>query len=320
MTAGRRPSATFVVHDLGANYIGPVVRMARYLQPEFDVRIAGPCLWGEPNAMYRREFPFTVVDAPRIYRFPDFFAGVRKLADAATGDLLVVMKAFAPALPAALLAKRRRGARVAAFHQLLHRFELFSRGESFVQSNTGGRGKLDYAVLREVLDAAADISAPLIPRGVGAGVHRDKGRQSDPTVNRRAGFMDYILQKYPSCDIHIRFIDSTDKDMTMATLEAFFREHPDVRHIAMFNSRVHLLVPFLERYPDPSRRVVAFDNLPANMAALRRGTVSVLIGQHPEEQVGRAVQALADYILLGRLPQKKDNSMHMDILTPYNVD
>ncbi len=115
MTADRRPSLTFVVHDLGANYIGPVVRMARYLQPEYDVQIAGPCLWGEPNAMYRREFPFTVVDTPRIYRFPDFFAGVRKLADAATGDILVVMKAFAPALPAALLAKRRRGARIAVY-------------------------------------------------------------------------------------------------------------------------------------------------------------------------------------------------------------
>ena len=110
-----RPRATFLCSDLASNSVGAVVRLARYLQPEYDVQIAGPCLWGEPNAMYRREFPFTVVDTPRIYRFPDFFAGVRKLADAATGDILVVMKAFAPALPAALLAKRRRGARVAVY-------------------------------------------------------------------------------------------------------------------------------------------------------------------------------------------------------------
>ena len=110
-----RPRVTFLCSNLASNSVGAVVRLARYLQPEYDVRIAGPCLWGEPNAMYRREFPFTVVDAPRIYRVPDFFAGVRKLADAATGDILVVMKAFAPALPAALLAKRRRGARVAVY-------------------------------------------------------------------------------------------------------------------------------------------------------------------------------------------------------------
>ena len=110
-----RPRVTFLCSDLASNSVGAVVRLARYLQPEYDVQIAGPCLWGEPNAMYRREFPFIVVDTPRIYRFPDFFSGVRKLADAATGDILVVMKAFAPALPAALLAKRRRGARVAVY-------------------------------------------------------------------------------------------------------------------------------------------------------------------------------------------------------------
>ncbi len=165
------------------------------------------------------------------------------------------------------------------------------------------------------LTCGAKVDDVLIVR-----VHRDKGRQSDPTVNRRAGFMDYMLQKYPSCNIHSRFIDSTDKDMTMATMEAFFREHPSVKHIAMFNSRIHLLVPFLEKYPDPERRVVAFDNLNANMAALRHGTISVLIGQHPEKQVFNAIQTMSDFILLGRRPQRTDNYMHMDILTPFNLE
>lgn len=151
-------------------------------------------------------------------------------------------------------------------------------------------------------------------------VHRDKGRQSDPTINRRAGFMDYMLQYFPNCTIHSRFIDSSDADMTMATLEAFFGEHPEVKHIVIFNSRAHLLVPFLEKYPDEKRRVVGFDNLDANMAALRHGTVSVLIGQHPEEQVKDAIQTLSDFILLGRRPEHTDNYVHMDILTPYNVE
>lgn len=151
-------------------------------------------------------------------------------------------------------------------------------------------------------------------------VHRDKARQSDPTVNRRAGFVDYMLQKFPDCIIHSRFIDSSDADMTMATMEAFFGEHPGVKHIVTFNSRVHLLVPFLEKYPDHERRVVGFDNLHANISALRRGTVSVLIGQHPEEQVKDAIQTLSDYILLGRRPERTDNYVHMDILTPYNAD
>lgn len=115
MTAASRKRVSFLVHDLGANYIGPVVRMSRYLAPEFDVEIVGPCLWGAPNAMYAKEFPFTVVDIPKVYRFPEFFRCVRTLADAVTGDVVVAMKALAPALPAALLAKKRRGVKVAVY-------------------------------------------------------------------------------------------------------------------------------------------------------------------------------------------------------------
>lgn len=115
MTTTGRKRVSFIVHDLGANYVGPVVRMARYLEPEFDAEIVGPCLWGEPNAMYRREFEFKVVEAPRVYRFPEFFAGVRAVEAAAGGDVLVAMKALAPALPAALRAKKRRGAKVAVY-------------------------------------------------------------------------------------------------------------------------------------------------------------------------------------------------------------
>ena len=88
----------------------------------------------------------------------------------------------------------------------------------------------------------------------------------------------------------------------------------------MFNSRIHLLVPWLLHHPDSQRRVVGFDNLKANMDALRDGTVSCLIAQHPDEQMRLAIEALAEYILRRKLPLKKDNFMHMDILTRYNVD
>ena len=87
----------------------------------------------------------------------------------------------------------------------------------------------------------------------------------------------------------------------------------------MFNSRVHLLVPYLERH-SAERRVVGFDNLAPNLSALRRGTVSALIAQRPEEQVQLAIQSLADRIVFQRLPEKTDNYMHMDILTRYNAD
>ena len=77
---------------------------------------------------------------------------------------------------------------------------------------------------------------------------------------------------------------------------------------------------WVERHPAQIKRVVGFDNLTANMSALARGTVSALIAQHPDEQVAMAIQALFDYIVLGKKPMRRDNYMHMDILTRYNIE
>lgn len=151
-------------------------------------------------------------------------------------------------------------------------------------------------------------------------IKRDRFHQSDPTVNRRAGFMDYMLEHFPDCTLSNVFIDPNDPEDIDRILSSFFAEHPQVRHIAMFNSRVHLLVPYLEKHPVPGRRVVGFDNLKANVDALRKGLVSVLIAQRPDEQMNMAIQALAEYIVRNKLPLKKDNFVHMDILTRFNVE
>lgn len=165
------------------------------------------------------------------------------------------------------------------------------------------------------LTGGAAIGSVLIVR-----VRRDKDRQADPTANRRAGFIDYMLEHSPECSVRNLFIDPNDPEGTYKALDDYFKVHPETRHIVMFNSRIHLLVPYLEAHPVPGRRVVGFDNLPESVAALRRGTVSALIAQHPEEQVARAVEALSEAVVLRKMPQRKDVFMHMDILTRYNVE
>lgn len=151
-------------------------------------------------------------------------------------------------------------------------------------------------------------------------LQRDPLRQSDPTVNRRAGFKAYLEEHNPDCIVRSLFVDPDDPDRTDQELSAFFAAFPGTHHIAMFNSRIHLIVPWLERNPALARRVVGFDNLDANIAALRRGTVSTLIAQHPDEQVSLAVQALSEHIVFGKNPVRRDNYMHMDILTRYNAE
>ncbi len=151
-------------------------------------------------------------------------------------------------------------------------------------------------------------------------VKRDPLRQSDPTVIRRAGFMDYMNEHCPDSVVRTLFVDPMDPERMDQDLEAFFAAFPQTSHVAMFNSRIHIIVPWLERHPDKVQRVVGFDNLRANMSALGRGTVSVLIAQHPDEQVSMAIQALTDKIVFGKDPVRRDNYMHMDILTKYNAE
>ncbi len=151
-------------------------------------------------------------------------------------------------------------------------------------------------------------------------IERDKHRQSDPTVGRREGFRDFIAENAPECTVHNVFIDPKDPEDVARRLGAFFSEHPGVRHIATFNSRIHLIVPFLEKSGIKDLAVVGFDNLPANIEALRKGLVRVLITQHPDEQAACAIRDLSEYIVLKKAPAKRDNFVHMDILTRYNAD
>ena len=151
-------------------------------------------------------------------------------------------------------------------------------------------------------------------------VRRDKERQSDPTIFRRAGFIAYMEEQQPEAAVHQLFIDPADPDGTDAALSRFFEEHPGCRHIVTCNSRVHLLVPFLERRMGPALRVIGFDDIDANVAALRRGTVTMLIAQRPDQQVERALKDLAEYVVLRRLPARQNNFMHMLLLTRYNID
>ena len=116
------------------------------------------------------------------------------------------------------------------------------------------------------------------------------------------------------------FINPGDPEGIIATLDAFLKENPDLSHIAMLNSRVYLLTPWLEKHADRHFRVAGFDNLEANLAALKSGAVTTLITQRPDEQVYNAIKAIANLLIFNRKSEVRDNFLHMGILTRYNAD
>ena len=180
-------------------------------------------------------------------------------------------------------------------------------------------GYLCAELLSDSVSSAPDASS-LMKVAIVRIIH-EKNRKSDPTATRRTGFIDYMTEHYPEAEILNVFIDPHDPKGVAATLSAFSAAHPGITHAVMFNSRIHLIAPWLESLPAEARpRAIGFDNLDANLAALRRGTVKYLITQHTDEQTRLAVNSLVDYLVLNKAPVRRDNYMHMDILSRNNVD
>ena len=152
------------------------------------------------------------------------------------------------------------------------------------------------------------------------GIKRNKNRQSDPTIVRREGFTDYMERHYPSCELLKVDIDADDPEKTCEILDEFASRHPGVRQMVMFNSRVHLLGPWLRKNPMNGRRVIGYDGLDRNIELLKRSLVDALISQKIDDQASRAVSVLANYIILQRKPESRDNYLHMDILTRFNIE
>ena len=149
---------------------------------------------------------------------------------------------------------------------------------------------------------------------------RDRKHKADPNAPRRHGFLDYIEETFPQCRIHTLFIHPEQPDQAYATLEHFFREHPEVKHLAMTNSRIFLIDDYLSRNPDPERIVVGFDDLDRNLASLSNGHIEYLVTRHIPLQSFQALTAFAECVIKGTKPQRRNNYVHMDILHRRNLD
>jgi len=152
-------------------------------------------------------------------------------------------------------------------------------------------------------------------------IARDKEGLSDPTSSRRKGFEDYMSEHYPDVVIENVFIDPKDfKEIDAKLDETVGADKDRMKFIVMFNSRIHIVADYLERRKIKKCRVVGFDALDKNMAALKKGHVHALIAQHTDRQASQAVISLGDHLILHAPVARKDNYTQMDILTYYNCD
>lgn len=170
---------------------------------------------------------------------------------------------------------------------------------------------------------AADLlvgSDPSVREVVNFCVDRGEAPPNDSMLHRHRGFLAYLEDHNPGCRLIDCSMSPTDFLYNIRLFDAFFEEHPTVKHIITFNSRVHLISDWMEIRGVRDKKVLGFDMLQANMRALKNGAVSVLIAERTDKEAFCAVKALIDYLVLRQLPPRRDNFNSIDILTRYNVD
>lgn len=152
-------------------------------------------------------------------------------------------------------------------------------------------------------------------------IRRDKDSLSDPTLIRREGFMDYIKEYLPGCEVRDVWINPHDSSEIARVLDKEFASLPEgQRNLIMFNSRVHLVASYLKERGFTDCNVVGYDMLPANIRALKEGTVKFIIAQHSDRQAASAVKTLAEHLAFRRPIARRDNYSQMDILNRNNCD
>lgn len=114
-SAADPPRVSIVVPAVSDHVLGAANMLTRALERDFPVQIVGADLGHGVCPPYDGVRPYDVVDAPRLYRVPDYFRERARIAGRVSGDVVIAMKASAATVPVALAAKRARGAAALAY-------------------------------------------------------------------------------------------------------------------------------------------------------------------------------------------------------------
>lgn len=166
-----------------------------------------------------------------------------------------------------------------------------------------------------LLSDGAPVNSYLLVR-----LRRDHDGFSDPTRLRREGFVSYFAENNPSCKCHTLMLDSLDAASREKELSEFFAAHPQVIHAAVMNSRTYLFTDFLSAHPIPGLRVVGFDDIPNNVNALSAGHLTFLLAHQQKQQAAMCIKTLCAFLTRGEVPAVRDNYLHIDILSRYNLE
>ncbi|MDR0729762.1 MAG: LacI family DNA-binding transcriptional regulator [Prevotellaceae bacterium] len=160
-------------------------------------------------------------------------------------------------------------------------------------------------------------SAVLLTRSL-----RPGGIGSNQAVLREQGFMMYVRENKIRRNYHIVRLDlhTSDMEKNLKHLKTVLDScMVPVSGAVIFSSKVYRLVDDLAKLKVKGVRVIGYDELPQNVAALKAGRVAYLIAQRPEMQGYLVLKDLLKHLVY-KQPTHRTNYVPVDILTKEIVD
>jgi LacI family transcriptional regulator len=139
-------------------------------------------------------------------------------------------------------------------------------------------------------------------------------------IQREKGFLAYFKQinKIGNYKISSFELELSDEMQFRNILTDQSVNNPINKGIFVTNSRVYKVAEYLEQNKIGGNLLIGYDLIQKNIHYLEQGVISILIGQNPEEQGFRSVQAMFNFLLLGKA-MKKINYSPIDIIFKENI-
>ncbi len=117
-----------------------------------------------------------------------------------------------------------------------------------------------------------------------------------------------------SLELHL-----SDDEILFDVFDKTTRDMPALKGIFVTNSKVYKVAEWLKLRQKKDLLLIGYDLIERNIEYLEDGTIDFLIGQKPEEQGYKSIQAMFNYLISNRSGQKVNYSS-IDIIMKENID
>ncbi|MFA6581859.1 MAG: LacI family DNA-binding transcriptional regulator [Paludibacter sp.] len=172
-----------------------------------------------------------------------------------------------------------------------------------------------YIAAKLSLSSLSDHAQVLIVRT------QRKGAVSNQTLNRYNGFMQFINDNHLAGHLELISVEIKDNDelANKESIRNIFESNNNIKTVITFNSRVHQLAKHLEELNLTDAKLIGYDLLEQNVAYLKKGAISFLIAQRPENQSYFTVRDMCRELIF-KEKITKVNYVPIDILIKENIE